>query len=62
VDDFDLAKVIFKTLCGKIPTDAEEILFQVAHLESHQLQYQKATQRLAERAAHARLIEEMLQV
>jgi len=62
VDDSDLAKVIFKTLHGQIPADAEEILFQAAHLESRQLQYQKATQRLADRAAHARLKEEMLQV
>ena len=28
----------------------------------HQLQYQKATQRLVDRAAHARLTEEMMQV
>ena len=62
VDDSDPAKVIFKTLHGQIPADAEEILFQAAHLESRQLQYQKATQRLANRAAHARLKEEMLQV
>jgi len=40
----------------------EEIHLQAAHLESRQLQYQKATQRLADRAAHARLTEEMLQV
>jgi len=31
-------------------------------LESRQLQYQKATQRLADRATHARLVEEMMQV
>ena len=62
VDDSDPAKVIFRTLCGQIPTDAEEILFQVAHLESRQLQYEKATQRLADRAAHARFTEEMLRV
>ena len=62
VDDSDPAKVIFKTLHGKIPADAEEIIFHAAHLESHQLQYQKATQRLADRAAHARLKEEILQV
>jgi len=55
-------KVIFKTLRGQIPADAEEILFQAAHLESHQLQYQKATQCLADRVAHARLKEEILQV
>jgi hypothetical protein len=62
VDDSDLAKSIFNTLHGQIPADAEEILFQVAHLESRQLQYQKATQRLADRAAYAQLKEEMLQV
>jgi len=62
VDDSDPAKVIFNTLRGQISTDAEEILFQAAHLESRQLQYQKAIQRLTDRAAHARLIEEMLQV
>jgi chromosome segregation ATPase len=62
VDDSDPAKAIFKTLRGQIPADAEEVLFQAAHLESRQLQYQKATQRLADRAAHARLLEEMMQV
>jgi len=34
VDDSDLAKALFKTLRGQIPTDAEEIIFQAAHLES----------------------------
>jgi len=34
VDDSDPAKALFKTLCGQIPADAEEILFQAAHLES----------------------------
>jgi len=38
------------------------MLFQATHLESHQLQYQKTVQRLADRAAHAQLKEEMLQV
>jgi chromosome segregation ATPase len=38
------------------------VLFEVAHLESHQIQYQKAIQRLADRAAQAQLKEEMLQV
>jgi len=37
-------------------------LFQAAHLESRQLQYQKATQRLADRAAYAQLSEEVMQV
>jgi len=42
VDDFDLAKALFKTLRGQIPDDAGEVLFQAAHLESCQLQYQRA--------------------
>ena len=62
VDDSDPAKAIFKTLWGQILADAEEMLFQAAHQESRQLQYQKAVQRLANRAAHAQLNEEMLQV
>jgi len=62
VDDSDPAKALFKSLRGQISTDAEEILFQAAHLESRQLQYQKATQRLADRAAHAQLTEEVMQV
>jgi len=35
VDDSDPAKVIFKILRGQIPADAEEVLFQAAHLERH---------------------------
>jgi len=62
VDDSDPAKVLFKTLRGQIPADAEEILFKAAHLESQQLQYQKAVQRLADRANHAQLSEEMIKV
>jgi chromosome segregation ATPase len=62
VDDSDPANVLFKALRGQIPTDAVEILFQAAHLESRQLQYQKAAQRLADRAAHAQLSEEMMKV
>jgi len=62
VDDSDPAKALFKTLRGQIPADAEEILFQAAHLESRQLQYQKAAQRLVDRAAHAQLSEEMMKV
>jgi len=62
VDDSDPAKALFKTLRGQIPADAEEALFQDAHLESRQLQYQKATQRLADRAAYAQLSEEVMQV
>jgi len=34
VDESDPAKAIFKTLRGQIPANAEEILFQAAHLES----------------------------
>ena len=62
IDDSDPAKALFKTLRGQIPADVEEILFQVAHQESRQLQYQKATQRLADRAAHAQHTEEVLQL
>jgi len=62
VDDSDPAMALFKTLRGQIPADAEEILFQAAHLESRQLQYQKAAQCLADRAAHAQLSEEMMKV
>jgi hypothetical protein len=62
VDDSDPAKALFKSLRGQIPADVEEILFQAAHLESRQLQYQKATQRLADRATHAQLSKEVMQV
>jgi hypothetical protein len=62
VDDSDPAKAIFKTLHGQNPADVEEMLFQAAHLEGRQLQYQKVVQRLADRTAHAQLKEEMLQV
>jgi chromosome segregation ATPase len=62
VDDSDPAKALFKTLRGQIPADAEEILFKAAYLESRQLQYQKAAQRLADRATHAQLSEEMTKV
>jgi len=62
VDDSDSAKVLFKTLRGQILADAEEILFQATHLESRQLQYQNAAQRLADRATHAQLSEEMMKV
>jgi len=62
VDDSDPTKALFKTLRGQIPADAEEILFKSAYLESRQLQYQKAAQRLADRATHAQLSEEMIKV
>jgi len=62
VGDSDPAKALFKALRGQIPVDAEEILFKTAHLESRQLQYQKAAQRLADRATHAQLSEEMMKV
>jgi len=55
VDDSDPAKALFKALRGQIPADVEEILFQAAHLESRQLQYRKATQRIADRATHTQL-------
>jgi len=62
VNDSNLAKALFKALRGQIPTDAEEILFKAAHLKSQQHQYQKATQRLADRAAHTQLLEEVMKV
>ena len=62
VDDSDPAKALFKTLRGQIPADAEEILFQAAHLESRQRHYQRAAQRLAKRAAQTQLAEEMMNV
>jgi len=62
VDDSDPTKALFEVLRGQITADAEEILFKAAHLESRQLQYQKAAQRLADRATHAQLSEEMMKV
>jgi len=62
VDDSDPAKALFKALRGQIPADAEEILFKAAHLESRQLQYQKATQHLADRTTCAQLSEEVMKV
>jgi len=62
VNDSDPTKAMFKALRGQIPADAEEILFKAAHLESRQLQYQKATQRLADRATHAQLLEAVMKV
>jgi len=62
VDDPDPTKALFKTLRGQIPVDAEEVLFQAAHLESRQLQYQRVVQCLADGAAQAQLSEEMMKV
>jgi len=53
---------LFKALRGQIPADVKETLFQATHLESRQLQYQKATQRLADRVTHAQLSEEVMKV
>jgi hypothetical protein len=53
VNDSDPAKAIFKTICGQVPADIEEILFPAVHLESRQLQYQWAAHRIADRAAQA---------
>jgi len=53
-------------LCSRLSEarspDAEEVLFQATHLESRQLQYQRAVHRLADRAAQAQLSEEMMKV
>jgi hypothetical protein len=62
VDDSDPAKAIFKTIHGQVPANIKEALFPAAHLESQQLQYQRAAQRIADRAAQAQLKEEMLQL
>jgi hypothetical protein len=62
VNDLDPAKAIFKTIRGQVPTDIEETLFPAVHLESRQLQYQRAAHRIAGRAAQAQLKEEMLQL
>jgi hypothetical protein len=51
VNDSDPAKVIFKTIRGQVPADIEETLFPAVHLESRQLQYQRAAHRIADRAA-----------
>jgi uncharacterized coiled-coil DUF342 family protein len=47
---------------GQVPTDVEETIFLAVHLESRQLQYQRAAHRIADRAAQAQLKEEMLQL
>ena len=60
VDDSNPTKAIFKTIRGQVPADVEEALFPAAHLESRQLQYQRAAQRIADRAAQAQFKEEML--
>jgi hypothetical protein len=62
VDDSDLIKPIVKTIRGQLPANIEEALFPAAHLESRQLQYQRAAQCIADRAAQAQLKEEMLQL
>jgi chromosome segregation ATPase len=62
VNDSDPTKAIFKTIRGQIPADIEETLFLVVHLESRQLQYQRAAHRITDRAAQAQLKEEMLQL
>jgi bifunctional DNase/RNase len=62
VNDSDPSKAIFKTIRGQIPTDVEEALFPAAHLESRQLQYQRAAHHIADRVAQAQLKEDMLQL
>jgi hypothetical protein len=58
MNNSDPEKAIFKTIRGQVPTDIEEILFPVIHLESRQLQYQRVAHCIADRAAQ--LKEEML--
>jgi chromosome segregation ATPase len=62
VDDSDPVKAIFKTIRGQVPADVEEAILVAAHLESRQLQYQRAAQCIVDRAAQAHLKEEMLQL
>jgi hypothetical protein len=62
INDSDPTKTIFKTIRGQVPADVEETLFPAVHLESRQLQYQRAAHRIADRAAQAQLKEEMLQL
>ena len=54
--------MIFKKVHGQVPADTKEAFFLAAHLESWQLQYHRATQRIAERAAQTQLKEMMLQL
>jgi hypothetical protein len=60
VIDSDPARAIFKTIRGQVPANVEEIIFLAIHLESRQLQYQRAVHRIADRAAQTQLKEEML--
>jgi hypothetical protein len=62
INDSDHVKTIFKTIRGQVPTDVEENLFPAVHLESRQLQYQRAAHRITDRVAQAQLKEEMLQL
>jgi hypothetical protein len=62
VDDSNPTKAIFKTIRGQVPDDVEEAFFPTTHLESRQLQYQRAAQCIADRAAQAQFKEEMLQL
>jgi chromosome segregation ATPase len=62
VIDSDPAKSIFKAIRGQVPSNVEEIIFPAVHLESRQLQYQRAVHRIADRAAQSQLKEEMLQL
>jgi hypothetical protein len=55
VDDSEPTKMIIKKVHGQVPTNIKEAFFQAVHLESRQLQYQKATQCIVDRAAQARL-------
>jgi hypothetical protein len=62
VHDSDPAKAIFETVRGQVPANIKEELFPTAHLESPQLQYHRAVQRITDRAAQTQLKEEMLQL
>jgi hypothetical protein len=62
INDSDPAKTILKTIRGQVPADVEETIFPAVHLESRQLQYQRADHRITDRTAQVQLKEEMLQL
>jgi chromosome segregation ATPase len=62
INNLDPAKTIFKTIRGQVLADVEETIFLAVHLESRQLQYQRAAHRIADRAAQTQLKEKMLQL
>ena len=60
VQDSSAVKAIFKEIQDRLPADIEEVVFQAAFLEGWQLQYGRASRRIADRAAQAGLDAEIL--